>query len=332
MIEIKQNQIQKENAINANFKMIENDFFLSPDISNSNGLVLKILGGWYFNNTGNLQLYNGENITLPINQNNIFVEFDTNTFLCSFNLIGFTDDKIPVCKCSTNAIEITEIIITKSKYLLKKGEIPTLEPSGIVGIPSGGTTGQILKKIDNTDYNVEWSNIGSGSGGGGSGGYTTTVNFLSSDQSITGTSLQTLTGFNFTLPATKVLRATLLMFYQTTVTTTGARAGFLVTNPNLGDGNIIGSSYLLANVNPSDATTALHSGTLIDVANNSTQEINILSTGSTVINSNTAIKVEMIIKNNNTLLDATISTRLACETTGTVTFKANSCVIYEIIE
>lgn len=37
-----------------------------------------------------------------------------------------------------------------------------------IGIPIGGTTGQVLSKIDNTDYNVEWVTP-SGGGGGGSG-------------------------------------------------------------------------------------------------------------------------------------------------------------------
>lgn len=30
------------------------------------------------------------------------------------------------------------------------------------GVPTGGTTGQVLSKIDGTDYNTEWSNAGSG--------------------------------------------------------------------------------------------------------------------------------------------------------------------------
>lgn len=38
------------------------------------------------------------------------------------------------------------------------------------GVPVGGTTGQVLKKIDNTDYNTEWADE-SGGGGGGSAGF-----------------------------------------------------------------------------------------------------------------------------------------------------------------
>lgn len=37
-------------------------------------------------------------------------------------------------------------------------------------LPPGGTTDQVLTKIDNTDYNVEWADAASGGGGGGSPG------------------------------------------------------------------------------------------------------------------------------------------------------------------
>lgn len=46
------------------------------------------------------------------------------------------------------------------------GEVLTSTPTGLVwsavvgnGIPSGGTTGQYLEKIDNTSYNVQWSTL-----------------------------------------------------------------------------------------------------------------------------------------------------------------------------
>jgi hypothetical protein len=53
-----------------------------------------------------------------------------------------------------------------------KGEQGEQGPSGYngigipgVGVPAGGTTGQVLAKINGTDYNTEWVNQ---SGGGGS--------------------------------------------------------------------------------------------------------------------------------------------------------------------
>jgi hypothetical protein len=45
--------------------------------------------------------------------------------------------------------------------------LPVLDGSNLTGInslPTGGTTGQVLTKIDDTDGNVEWSTPSSGSG------------------------------------------------------------------------------------------------------------------------------------------------------------------------
>lgn len=33
------------------------------------------------------------------------------------------------------------------------------------GVPTGGTTGQVLSKIDNTNYNTQWVTASGGSGG-----------------------------------------------------------------------------------------------------------------------------------------------------------------------
>ena len=43
-----------------------------------------------------------------------------------------------------------------------------------VGVPAGGTTGQVLSKINNTDYNTQWINAPTGSGGSGLQSRTTT--------------------------------------------------------------------------------------------------------------------------------------------------------------
>lgn len=54
-----------------------------------------------------------------------------------------------------------------------------------VGVPSGGTTGQVLKKVSGTDYDTEWAN----ESGGGSGGHT----IINSS----GTSMTQRTGLQF---------------------------------------------------------------------------------------------------------------------------------------
>jgi hypothetical protein len=58
------------------------------------------------------------------------------------------------------------------------------------GVPSGGTTGQVLKKNSNTDYDTIWGTV---SGGGGTGG-TLTSNLDTSTYSITNNSNLTING------------------------------------------------------------------------------------------------------------------------------------------
>lgn len=65
-------------------------------------------------------------------------------------------------------------------------EEPTPPPAG-QGIPAGGTTGQVLKKHSNEDYDVDWADE---SGGGGSGGDLPTGgqdgDLLTKDNSVSG--------------------------------------------------------------------------------------------------------------------------------------------------
>jgi hypothetical protein len=55
--------------------------------------------------------------------------------------------------------EIINIIVEEfnENVNITISEIGIQGPPGI-GIPSGGTTGQILTKVDNTNYNTQWSN------------------------------------------------------------------------------------------------------------------------------------------------------------------------------
>jgi len=50
-------------------------------------------------------------------------------------------------------------------------------------IPTGGTTGQVLSKVSNTDYDVDWSTI---SGGFGGNGYTGSVGYTGSASTVVG--------------------------------------------------------------------------------------------------------------------------------------------------
>ncbi len=58
------------------------------------------------------------------------------------------------------------------------------------GVPDGGTTGQVLAKASNDDYDVEWV-----TGGGGGSGTVTSVGFTEGTEiSITGTNPITTSG------------------------------------------------------------------------------------------------------------------------------------------
>ena len=61
-----------------------------------------------------------------------------------------------------------------------------------VGVPAGGATGQVLAKIDGTDYNTQWVTQ---QGGGGSGsGTVTSIGLSSTDGSVTLTGTNPVTG------------------------------------------------------------------------------------------------------------------------------------------
>ena len=62
------------------------------------------------------------------------------------------------------------VIITETTVVVKKdGSIDVLtvgtQGANGVGVPTGGTTGQVLKKTSNSDYATEWGNESGGSGG-----------------------------------------------------------------------------------------------------------------------------------------------------------------------
>ena len=47
-----------------------------------------------------------------------------------------------------------------SQLKIKNGNNWESIPAGGIGVPSGGTTGQVLQKSSNTDYATEWATIG----------------------------------------------------------------------------------------------------------------------------------------------------------------------------
>ena len=75
------------------------------------------------------------------------------------------------------------------------GEIGPAGPSGApgVGVPVGGTAGQVLAKIDITDYNTEWVNQ---TGGGSTGNITFTGNTIGSSNNTVSISASNLVELN----------------------------------------------------------------------------------------------------------------------------------------
>lgn len=77
-------------------------------------------------------------------------------------------------------------IETPPPVIIEVAEMGLTGPAG-VGVPSGGITGQILTKIDDTDYNTEWSNtqlpiineVPNGLVNGSNATFTTNFNFVS---------------------------------------------------------------------------------------------------------------------------------------------------------
>lgn len=77
-----------------------------------------------------------------------------------------------------------------------RGDVGPQGPTG-VGVPAGGTTGQILEKIDGTDYNTQWAD---NAGGGGGGGVVETSIWIDAaamvSDNTTGPAVATITGTN----------------------------------------------------------------------------------------------------------------------------------------
>ena len=76
---------------------------------------------------------------------------------------------------SISALEPYATAGDAGKFLKAKtvsnGKVTQYEFGDASGIPAGGTTGQVLKKVSDTDYDVAWGNQSGGGGGGGTSDY-----------------------------------------------------------------------------------------------------------------------------------------------------------------
>jgi len=91
-----------------------------------------------------------------------------------------------------------------------------------VGVPVGGTTGQVLSKINSTDYNTQWITPASG---GGTGTVT----------SVSVTTANGVSGSVATATTTPAISLTLGAITPTSVTASGALSGSNLSGTNTGD-------------------------------------------------------------------------------------------------
>lgn len=110
-----------------------------------------------------------------------------------------------------------------------------------IGVPSGGTTGQVLVKVSNADYDTGWVNQKIRS-------------VLSSNISSTSTTLANATGLSISLPI-GVFNISGRLLYSTAAGTTGMRIG--ATTPSFS-----GYSVRVGLINGGDGTGALFNGIL----------------------------------------------------------------------
>jgi hypothetical protein len=112
------------------------------------------------------------------------------------------------------------------------GDTGAQGPAG-QGVPVGGTAGQVLAKVDGTDYNAEWVTPS----GGGSDPWTFVK--LESDFTNDTTGLNFVTGMTFTAAADTTYVVEILGAFRTAATTTGI--GVVLDIPS---GGVIGGAQV----------------------------------------------------------------------------------------
>jgi hypothetical protein len=90
----------------------------------------------------------------------------TNTSANFINLVGSAGNYIQFSFAGAHNVTIGDGLITADRGYDLPNASGTLALTS-QALPTGGTTGQVLSKIDGTDYNVQWTTV---SGGGGSPG------------------------------------------------------------------------------------------------------------------------------------------------------------------
>lgn len=165
-----------------------------------------------------------------------------------------------------------------------------------VGVPVGGTTGQVLSKIDGTNYNTQWTTPSSGGGG-----LTYIIAIMTATQANSTTTVANVTELKATMEANAVYQVNCFVTFQSAATTTGAYIGF--TSPT-------GCRCMVEVVVPITSTAvASQLRTIFPNATTATNTGSVLATGVTAINSNHTARISGIIRNGATAGDFQIQFR-----------------------
>lgn len=321
----------KINKINNNFINISNCFLFSNNpfkINTPNRLQLNFDGGFYFNNLGEMQEIISFNRNY-LQQKTYYIQFDTNTFQIIDSEIDFLENNIPLAILETDSTRIINLKSFKIPLLIKKGNIPKILLSEIVGIPAGGNTDQSLIKNSNTDFDVSWQNVVIND-------VSIVKKFLENDFLKNDIFFEGLPTFNYSIPPLTAIKLETNLSFTTTSGGVGLSSAVTVTNPIDADNDVIVLDYTMSGLNSPPTAGNFHTATLLTISPNFTNQSLTLGgggvTGSTLLNAN---NTKAIIYNKSSTSDAFIQIQVAKENVATasdIIIKKNSTFLVETIK
>lgn len=153
-----------------------------------------------------------------------------------------------------------------------------------VGVPIGGTSGQVLSKIDATDYNTQWIDQS-----GGGGGLTAQTAVMTATQANSTTTVANVTQLALPMVANGIYQVDCFVTFQSAATTTGL--GLYFTSPT-------GCRCMCEMVVPITSTAvASQLRVIYPNALTATNTGLVIGTGVTAINSNHTARISGIIRN-----------------------------------
>lgn len=170
-----------------------------------------------------------------------------------------------------------------------KGDTGIQGPAGTngtngVGVPVGGTAGQVLSKIDATNYNTQWVTPSTGGGG-----LTAQTAVMSATQQSTVVTMADVTALALPMEANAVYQVVCFVTFQSAATTTGLGLGY--TSPT-------GCRCMCEVVVPLTSTAvASQLRTIFPSAAIAVNTGSVVGTGVTAINSDHTARISGIVRN-----------------------------------